>query len=156
MKKILFIFLASLFLVGCTKSAPVVVKDHQIISASIGESPDLMLEVVNTPQSITQGLSGRDEIGADGMLFIFDQPRRPSFWMKEMKFNLDLIWIRDMKIIEITENVLAPDENTPLNQVPTYSPQQPVDMVLEVAVGRVKDWGIEVGDELDIPNTSIN
>ena len=140
-KKIALIVLSTLVLSGCAKSSP-------LVTAQLGDSQKLQLEVVNTPQSIEQGLSGRDEIGADGMLFVFDQAQTPRFWMKEMKFDLDLIWIKELKIVEVSENVLAPNLNTPLNQLPTYGPSQPVDMVLEVEAGRVQEWGLEVGDEL--------
>jgi uncharacterized protein len=140
MKKIILLILSALFLSGCSKS--------QLTAAQIGDSKKLQLEIVNTPQSIEQGLSGRDEIGADGMLFIFDQSKIPQFWMKEMKFDLDLVWIRELIVVEITENVTAPDLNTPLSQLTTYTPKQPVDMVLEVEVGKAKEWGLMVGDEV--------
>ena len=143
-KKILLITLSTLFLSGCTKS-------ESLVTAQLGDSQKLKLEVVSTPQKITLGLSGRDEIGADGMLFIFDQPKTPRFWMKEMKFDLDMIWIKDMKIVEITENVPAPDSSTPLNQLPTYGPSQPIDMVLEIKAGKSNQWELEVGDEVVLP-----
>lgn len=140
-KKIVLVILSTVFLNGCVKSS-------SLVTAQLGDSQKLQLEVVNTPQSITQGLSGRDEIGADGMLFVFDRAQTPRFWMKEMKFDLDMIWIKEMKVVEITKNVPAPDLSVPLNQLPTYGPNQPVEMVLEVEAGKVGQWGIEVGDEL--------
>ena len=143
MKKILLLFLSTLVLGGCSKS-------QQLSTARFGDSKPLQLEVVSTPQSITQGLSGRDELGADGMLFVFSQSMMPKFWMKEMKFDLDLVWIKEMKIMEITENVPAPDLNTLLDQLPMYAPSQPVDMVLEVEIGKSKEWGLIVGDKVNI------
>lgn len=133
--------LSSLFLVGCSKP-------QQLAVVTIGDSKKLQLEIVSTPERITQGLSGRDELGADGMLFVFNQPRIPRFWMKEMKFDLDLVWIQDEVVVEITEEVPAPDSNTPLSQLPTYAPSQPVDMVLEIERGKSKEWGLVVGDEV--------
>jgi len=54
---------------------------------------DLTVEVVNTPSKTELGLSYRDEIGADGMLFELPQKQVPTFWMKGMLFDLDLVWI---------------------------------------------------------------
>lgn len=118
--------------------------DRQKTTLQIGET-ELEVEVVNTAQSITQGLSGRTEIGADGMLFVFDSPRVPSFWMKEMRFDLDLIWIKDGMVSEITPLVPAPALGTPLDTLPLYKPQQVVDLVLEVPAGASAAKGIRVG-----------
>lgn len=109
---------------------------------------ELEVEVVTKSDSILQGLSGREEIGSDGMLFVFPEEGRPSFWMKEMKFDLDLIWINDGKVVEITADVPHPDPETPLSALPTYSPQQPVDMVLEMAAGEAGKRKILVGSTL--------
>jgi len=151
-KIIALIILSAVLLSGCIKSQQQVsspaLQDHQLVTVQLGDSKELELEVVKTPQSIVQGLSGRDEIGTDGMLFVFDQPSIHQFWMKEMKFDLDLVWIKEMKIVEITENVPAPDFNMPLNQLPTYAPSQPVDMVLEVEADNVQKWKLSVGDEI--------
>ncbi len=138
---VLMLVLSSLLLTGCQQS-------QSLITARIGDSKKLKLEVVSTPSDIARGLSGRDRIGADGMLFVFPSSTRPRFWMKEMKFDLDLIWIREKKIVEITPRVPAPDPQTPLNQLPTYVPSQPVDMVLEVEALKAREWGWSVGDEI--------
>ncbi|MBU0576044.1 DUF192 domain-containing protein [Patescibacteria group bacterium] len=125
-----------------------VFRDHQLVTAQLGNSPQFKLEVVNTPQSITQGLGGRDELGVEGMLFVFGQELMPAFWMKEMRFDLDLVWIKDMRVVEITERVPAPIEGVSATQLPTYSPSQSVDMVLEVKAGQVQEWGIYLDSEL--------
>jgi len=151
-KIIALIILSTVVLSGCVKSqqptSDLTFTDHQMVKVQFGNSRKLELEIVNTTQSIIQGLSGRDEIGTDGMLFVFDQPSIHQFWMKEMKFDLDLVWIKEMKIVEVTENVPAPDFNMPLNQLPTYAPSQPVDMVLEVEADNVQKWKLSVGDEI--------
>lgn len=108
----------------------------------------LVVEVVKSVESISQGLSGRTEIGSDGMLFVFDQAIRPQFWMKEMEFDLDLVWLREGKIVAITAQVPAPSPGTSLADLPHYSTGQVVDMVLEIEAGRAGDWQLEVGDEI--------
>jgi len=103
---------------------------------SVGESmPEikLQLEVVNQPQSLSLGLGGRDEIGSDGMLFVFDRSELRVFWMKGMQFDLDLIWIHQGQVVGVTPNVPAPQALQEI--LPRLVSPQPVDMVLEVPAG---------------------
>lgn len=123
--------------------------DRQRMKLQVG-SQNLTVEVVNSPASITQGLSGRSEIGADGMFFLFGEHRVPEFWMKEMKFDLDLIWISESKIVEITPNVPKPSPATPLADLPRYSPSTLVDSVLEVPAGKAAEWHLKPGDPVVI------
>lgn len=124
--------------------------DHQRVSAYIS-GKKINLEIVSSASSIIQGLSGREEIGADGMLFFLPETNTiPTFWMKEMNFDLDMIWLNDYKVVDISKNVPAPDPQTPLGQLPTYSPVVPANMVLEVNAGDADEWGVRIGDTLDL------
>lgn len=123
--------------------------DRQKVRLKIGISI-MLVEIVNTPESITLGLSGRDEIGADGMLFLFDFPRKTSFWMKDMRFDLDMIWILDGQVVGITEHVPAPKAGVSLDNLETYPSTGAVDAVLEVAAGQAQRLGIVVGDRLEL------
>ena len=96
------------------------------------------IEIADKPTKRTQGLSGRQSLPTNnGMLFVFDQPHTPSFWMYDMNFALDFVWIRDNAVVDITENVPPPTNTTPSNELPTYSPAVPADTVLEVNAGWV-------------------
>jgi uncharacterized membrane protein (UPF0127 family) len=123
--------------------------DRQKIVATLADSNKLILEVVVSPSSITQGLGGREQIGASGMLFVFNQPRVPGFWMKAMKFDLDLIWLRNGQVVAVSPNVPRPAVNTPDYKLPIYQPPQPVDMVLEVVAGAAKEWGVKPGSVIN-------
>lgn len=107
------------------------VPDHSLQKIALDKKV-LTVEIVNTPASITQGLSGREQLGSDGMLFVLPQKRRPEFWMKQMKFDLDLVWLVDDLVIEITQDATKPEPNTPLSFLERYSPSRPVEMVLEL------------------------
>lgn len=149
--KLILLFISSVLVLGGCKqslqpSSTLELKDHQIVKAKFSNSLPLSMEVVNTPKSIAQGLSGRDGVGVDGMMFIFDQPTIPQFWMKEMKFDLDIIWISQQRIVEISRNVSAPISGTPLSELPTYSPKQSIEMVLEVEAGKATEWELAIGD----------
>ncbi|WP_425354760.1 DUF192 domain-containing protein, partial [Listeria monocytogenes] len=74
------------------------------------------------------GLSGRSSLGINsGMFFIFDYEHLPRFWMKDMQFPIDIVWInKDMKIIGVEKNL---NQNTYPN---TYSPKEKIKYVLEI------------------------
>jgi uncharacterized membrane protein (UPF0127 family) len=105
-------------------------------------------ELVHSAVSLSRGLSGRSEIGSDGMLFVFAQADRHGIWMKEMKFDLDLVWFVDDKVAEIFLAVPKPETDHELTDLPVYQPQTPAEMVLEVPAGFVKKWDVKVGDQL--------
>lgn len=112
----------------------------------------LVVELARTREEKAQGLSGREELAEGmGMLFVFGEPLVPSFWMKDMKFDLDMIWIRDGNVVDISAYVPHPDSALPLAQLPTYSPHVPITYVLEVPVGWAERNGVEVGAQAVVP-----
>lgn len=113
----------------------------------------IYVEIADTKEKMAQGLSGREKLQNDqGMLFDFrnDYPdgTSPGFWMKAMKFDLDLIWIHNGKIIDITENAPAPKSAN--DKLPLYYPKANIDMVLEVNAGWSGENGVEVGDVVQL------
>ena len=110
-------------------------------------------EIANNNTSRTKGLSGRDSIGlSSGMLFVFDKKDvTPSFWMKDMKFPIDIIWINDGKIVKIDKNAAAPATDTPDSKLTIYPSGQPVDYVFEINAGLSDKNGFKVGDEVILP-----
>jgi uncharacterized membrane protein (UPF0127 family) len=109
----------------------------------------IVAEVARTPEEQARGLGGRDGLTpGTGMLFPYTEARRWSFWMKDMRFDIDIVWIRDGKIIDVSRFVPAPRPGAPtlLDALPTFSPKEPADSVLEVAGGTAKARGWEIGD----------
>ena len=151
MRNLFLIVIAGVFFTAC--------QTRSISNASLTTIPDhaqqqfrlnnqaLRFEVVDTPQSMAQGLGDRSEIGSDGMLFVFPSVGAPIFWMKDMHFDLDLVWLKDLRVADITPNVPQPQAGQPLNQLPTYSPKVPVNMVLEIPAGTVQKWRLKIGDQ---------
>lgn len=103
---------------------------------------NLTVEVARTSAEQIRGLSGRPDLKpGHGMLFVYNQPRPVSIWMKDMRFPLDILWIRDSRIVKIEK------------QVPPLDPQGPertytatADLVLEVPAGFTDHRRIRVGD----------
>jgi uncharacterized membrane protein (UPF0127 family) len=102
------------------------------------------VEVADTTYLQEKGLSGHAPLSEnEGMLFIFNKPDTYGFWMKDMLFPLDIIWIgADMHVVHI-ENSLAPET------YPTvYYPQSPALYVLEVSAGEAQKHNIKIGDNV--------
>jgi len=108
----------------------------------------LKAEVAQTEEQRQKGLSGRDRLGEnEGLLFIFDQKgATPTFWMKGMKFPIDIIWIGKDKIIKIDTKVAPPAPNTPDSKLTLYKTNFPIDYVLEINSGYSDLNNIKVGD----------
>ena len=90
-------------------------------------------------------MSNREKLPANaGMLFVFDQPDYHSFWMKDMLFAIDIIWIdENKKIVDITHN--AEPESYPK----IFQPSSPAQYVLEVNSFWAAEHGIVIGDVLN-------
>ncbi len=107
-------------------------------------------EVAGTMLSRNKGLSGRPSFAADAaMLFIFNMPSRYGFWMKDMQFPIDIIWIRLGKVIGFSENA-APEPGKNILNLTAYYPPGNIDRVLEVSAGTVQKYGFTVGDSVQI------
>jgi uncharacterized membrane protein (UPF0127 family) len=110
----------------------------------------LTVEVARTSEERAVGLSGRDSLPDDrGMLFDLEETRVPSFWMKDTRFPLDMIWIgEDKRVVEITADV-QPQPGAQDSELQRYSPEQPVRYVLELNGGAAERLGIERGTQLE-------
>lgn len=107
----------------------------------------VFVKIARTYQEREKGLSGVKQMGQDeGMLFIFPQKQQLIFWMKDMNFPLDFVWIADNKVVDIHQNIPAPSSATLDNQIATARPRQPVDMVLEVNASWITKQKIKIGD----------
>ncbi len=108
------------------------------------------VEIAKTFREMRMGLMYRYhlEVGK-GMLFVYDKPATPSFWMKNTLIPLDMIFIgADRRIKTIHEKVLPCPENT---ECPQYSPDQEVQYVLEVPGGYSSLFKVKVGDLVELP-----
>ena len=140
---ILFIaIVASMFFVAKPVSA--VRGDMEI---KIGDTR-ITAQVAHTEAEREKGLGGIDALYEhDGMFFIFDGPVFPSFWMKDMKIPIDIVWISGGKVIGFEENVDPEIGVTELN-LKLYKPSDFVNNVLELRAGAVRAFHINKGDEV--------
>ncbi len=107
------------------------------------------VEVAATPEEKELGLGGRDSLKPlQGMIFPYDHSERFSYWMKGMKFPIDIVWIRDYRIVDISKNVPVSTDGT----LPVYASREPVNLVLEIAAGESDRNGFQIGDIVTIKN----
>ena len=95
----------------------------------------------------TKGLSGIDSIEENnGMLFVYFNNDIRYFWMKDMDFPIDILWIKGNKIINISENVpvYTDEQITRINSV------YPVDRDLELKAGTILKHNIKINDKVII------
>lgn len=106
----------------------------------------IYVEIADTPQKRGQGLSGRESLCEQcGMLFIFPEPAMPDFWMSNMNFPLDILWIKDRTVIGVVENLSPLADNAP----PVYyRPKEPITASLELNAGWVKNHQVKIGDQI--------
>lgn len=105
-----------------------------------------LVEVADTSPKQIRGLSGRPSLEeGHGMLFTFGSPAIYGMWMPNMKFDIDLLWIRDGQVVEIA-TLPAPTAQRP---VPTrYTPKEVAEWVLEIPAGDAQRRGIQVGSRV--------
>ena len=98
---------------------------------------------VNDEEKVS-GLSPRSSLEEKhGMLFMYEEAGSHEFWMKDMKFPLDFVWIdSERKVVDVTENV------SPESYPEKFSPSVPVNYILEVPAGSVKKFDIKTGDQV--------
>jgi uncharacterized protein len=120
------------------------------LSTSVGKisinGTELSVRIAEHVLAQKKGLGGYTEesLQEDGMLFVFSDDEVRTFWMKGMKMDLDILWIRDGKIVAIDRTVQAPYSRADEPERATSSPLL-VDMVLELPAGKAEEYGLLEG-----------
>ena len=117
---------------------------------AVGET-SFLVELATTVAEQIQGLSGRSSLApGSGMLFIYEQQSKLNFWMKDMHFPLDIVWIGvGCTVVDITRNAPPPAPDQSTDQLPRYSPGGPAQYVLEINAGETGSESIAPGDPVE-------
>jgi uncharacterized membrane protein (UPF0127 family) len=100
-------------------------------------------ELADTPARQQRGLSGRPSLPTGrGMLFVYGEPALRGFWMPDMHFDIDILWIRAGRIVHVESDV----PHAVAGPLPVYRPPEPADLVLEVTAGTARRLGWRAGD----------
>jgi uncharacterized membrane protein (UPF0127 family) len=135
---------------GSSVVAPLVIAGTAITSANSFEwslpGQTTTLLVASTSAEQEQGLSDVASLASTtGMLFVFDQPDNYGFWMKDMQFPLDIIWLdQSFKIIHIEHNLL------PATYPQVFYPGSPAKYVIEVNAGFAEKFSLNTGQMMQI------
>lgn len=110
----------------------------------------LVAEVADTKSSRELGLSGRKSMREnEGMLFVFDAPGRYGFWMKDMNFPLDILWINQNGYVVAIESNFTPESY--YYKPPKTAINGPeASYVLEMNTGRAEEYGLFLGSRITI------
>ena len=117
---------------------------YQLAAVVIDGRTNVTVKVADSPKKQARGLSIVDRLADDeGMLFVFPQPSDYGFWMKGMTFPIDIIWLKDGKIVDIMVDL--PPQSDVDGQLPIYRPRVAVTEVLEVPAGFSARHGLKIG-----------
>lgn len=106
------------------------------------------VEIADTREKQALGLMFRDSMAADaGMIFLFPNEAPRSFWMKNCRIALDIMYFdKDLKMVSISAN-------TPpcrIARCPSYPSSGPAMYVLELNAGVASELGVGPGDRLTL------
>lgn len=103
------------------------------------------VESVVDPVAQARGLSGREGLGENqGMLFIFPKSGIYPFWMKDMKFAIDIIWVSEFgRVVYIKKNA------TPESYPDLFTSEDLAKYVLEVPTGFAQKHNLMPGDTIE-------
>lgn len=135
------IFLCVLMLTVCTACAsgePTVVFGGKTFS----------VEIADTQEKQALGLMFRDKLPSDeGMIFIFPDEAPRSFWMKNCRIPLDIMYFdKDLKLVSIS----ADTPPCRVSNCPSYPSIKPAKYVLELNAGSARELGVSLGDTLTV------
>ena len=124
--------------------------DGQQPVVRIGEAT-YVVDLAVLPEEHQQGLSGRESMDREtGMLFVFEDEKPLYFWMKEMHFPLDIIWIdAECRLLEVAADVPTPPPNASNEEIPRVQSPSPARYVLELNAGEAARSGLRPGDTVE-------
>jgi len=115
----------------------------------------VLLALASTDEQRIKGLSGLEKLYEnEGMLFLFDKPSKQGFWMNEMKFPIDILWLdSDSRVVHIEKNL---EPCIIFVTCHVYTPQVDSQYVLELRSGFTNDHSIQNGTRINLNLTQEN
>jgi uncharacterized protein len=139
--------ITSLLLLSFVLPSCILAQD-KLIQVQIPGGTTIDVEIADTPRKRAEGLMYREHLAQNrGMLFTFGQAQLWTFWMKNTKISLDIIWMNEKKqIIHIARSV--PICTRTDDGCPQYQPNDPAMYVLELGSGEADRLKLEKGSKL--------
>ena len=137
-KRLIILIVVIIFLLGLVAADSCFIKIVRI------DGKSFLAEIPLSSQAYQKGLGERNDLCLScAMLFRFHQKDKYAFWMKGMRFNLDIIWIADGKIVYMKKNF-------PADSAEIFAPNIPTDNVLEINSGLADKYNFKIGDRVHI------
>ena len=147
-KKIIIIILVFILLAAIGFAVTNLFNFTNSPSATIKDKTFKLL-VAKSDEEKQVGLSRHENLPADsGMIFLFDEPNIYSFWMKDMKFPIDILYINGDRIVTIYKNQKPERSGNP----PVLTPKEEADKVLEINAGLSDKYKFLEGDKIKFEN----
>ncbi len=134
-----------LLLLVVTKLLPSKQNDSEVETAllRVGNT-SVTVVVADSDERRYRGLSNVEQMEENkGMLFVYDEAVRHPFVMRDMKFDLDFVFIRDGKVVDMAKNV-AREYKGEVRGATEY------DTILEVNTGWIQQHEVEIGDGVEL------
>lgn len=137
--------LVLLLLLGCARAATA----GSWATAVLADGSSFTLEIADTPAARARGYMERLEVGPkEGMLFVFEEPGRHAFWMKNCRVALDILWLdASFRVQEVAARQAPCPEDGPC---PSVVPMRPARYALELAAGGARAHGLTPGARVDV------
>ena len=139
--------LAAVLVCGATRVPSLAAAAPRWVVAVLPSGHEFSVEVAADAPSRQRGYMGRAEVGPrEGMLFVFDNAERHSFWMRDCKVPLDIVWLDDDRRVVW----IAPDRMPcpPDGECPSIVPPFLARYVIEFAGGTAASEGLKRGDPI--------
>lgn len=144
-RPIISALLLLLLATGCRPSTPNT--GLPTVQMPIG-SKSFTLEIARNDETRARGLMRRDSMPADhGMIFVFDTPQVLSFYMKNTRIPLDIVFVTEDGVVDSVRQMKPYDQNT-------TSSQGRCKWAIELNEGSAADAGLKAGDKLSIPDAA--
>ena len=127
--------------------APGICAKNKFIQVFFPSGKAVTAELAITDNERARGLMFREKINPDqGMLFVFEDGGRHSFWMKNMVISIDILWLNKEKRIVHMEERVPPCQEDPC---PSYASKIPAMYVLELKAGSIQENSLKLFDRLN-------
>jgi uncharacterized membrane protein (UPF0127 family) len=108
----------------------------------------VLVDIAITDKQLQDGLAIKNSLQErEGMLFFLGEPRKASFWMKDMKFPIDIIWLNESFSIVHIEEALQPCES--IFSCKSYKPNSDALYVLETIAGFANKHDLKKDDVIN-------
>ncbi len=145
MKHYLALILLVLLVTCKSENTTASYQENYHLPIKIGEH-NFLAEVADTPQAKKKGLMYRPCIKDNQViLFIYDEPRILSFWMKNMKISLDMLFFDSSGVLQEIKRNIPPCTTT---KCPSYVTSSDSKMVVEMKAGLAETLEIHIGDKI--------